>query len=254
LPPSNQPPEFLKVIANDVRWQLLSALGQSDYQVHELVSLLQQPQNLVSYHLKHLRTLHLVNERRSSADARDIYYSLDLDQLRTMYHAAGAALHPALVADWPLGEIRQTSLDGQPLQVLFLCTRNSARSQLAEGILRQLGGDQFAVFSAGTEPATVHPLALKLLADRHIDASQQRSKHVDTFKTQSFDYVITVCDRAREDCHELPKNTHQIHWSLPDPVAVEDKTPGDGAQYRAFEQTAQQLVTRIRYLLVSIPR
>jgi protein-tyrosine-phosphatase len=125
---------------------------------------------------------------------------------------------------------------------------------MAEGILRQLGGDQVAVFSAGTEPATVHPLALKLLADRHIDASQQWSKHIDAFKAQTFDYVITVCDRAREDCPVLPKNTHQIHWSLPDPVAVDDKVAGEGAQYRAFEQTAQQLVTRIRYLLVSISR
>src|SRR6476659_8311290 len=93
---SQQPPAFLKLLAHDMRWRLVSALARSDHRVNELVRLLDQPMNLVSYHLKQLRDQQLVTERRSSADGRDVYYSLDLDLLRTRYLATGAALHPAL--------------------------------------------------------------------------------------------------------------------------------------------------------------
>src|SRR5919198_1306884 len=93
---SANPPDFLKLLAHDLRWSLVSALARSDHRVNELVRLLDQPMNLVSYHLKQLRDQHLVTERRSSADGRDVYYSLDLDALRTRYFATGAALHPAL--------------------------------------------------------------------------------------------------------------------------------------------------------------
>src|SRR5919199_1730982 len=93
---SRQPPDVLKLLAHDLRWKLVTALARSDHRVHELVRLLDQPMNLVSYHLKQLRDQQLVSERRSSADGRDVYYSLDLDVLRTRYFATGAALHPAL--------------------------------------------------------------------------------------------------------------------------------------------------------------
>src|SRR6185295_16072417 len=93
---SLSPPDFLKLLAHDLRWSLVTALARSDHRVHELVQLLGQPMNLVSYHLKQLRDQRLVTERRSSADGRDVYYSLDLDALRTRYFAAGEALHPML--------------------------------------------------------------------------------------------------------------------------------------------------------------
>src|SRR6266540_4207403 len=93
---STQAPDFLRLLAHDLRWSLVTALARGDHRVHELVRLLDQPMNLVSYHLKQLRDQQLVTERRSSADGRDIYYSLDLDLLRTRYFAAGAALHPVL--------------------------------------------------------------------------------------------------------------------------------------------------------------
>src|SRR5258706_15638577 len=96
-PQALQPFDFLRLIAHELRWQLVTALTHSDYRVQELVDALKQPQNLVSYHLKQLRDLRLVVERRSTADARDIYYSLDLVQLQTFYDAVGEALHPALV-------------------------------------------------------------------------------------------------------------------------------------------------------------
>lgn len=239
---SNQPPLFLKVIADEIRWRIVTALSGSDYRVQELMKILSEPQNLVSYHLKRLKELHLVAERRSNADARDVYYSLDFDQLRKLYIDSGVALHPGLVFS------PEEASTKNPVSVLLLCTENSARSQMAEALFRKMGGTGIHVASAGTKPTRVHPAAVHVMAAMNIDISGQRSRHVDEFKGQTFEYVITVCDRAREACPTFPDATHLIHWSLPDPVAVEDTT----AQYLAFEQTAQQLATRIRYLLAFI--
>jgi protein-tyrosine-phosphatase len=240
---SRQTPGFLKLLAHDLRWGLVTALARSDHRVNELVRLLDQPMNLVSYHLKQLRDQHLVTERRSSADGRDVYYSLDLDLLRTRYFAAGAALHPALNSG---GSAHTDPLpDRAPTRVLFLCTHNSARSQMAEGVARYLGAGEVAAFSAGSQPAEVHPDAVRAMAAIGIDISHQRSKHLDTFAGQSFDYIITVCDRVREVCPIVPNDPEQIHWSFADPAALEDPV----ARKRAFQQTAQQLVTRTRHLL-----
>jgi protein-tyrosine-phosphatase len=245
---SRQPPDFLKLLAHDLRWGLVSALARSDHRVNELVRLLGQPMNLVSYHLKQLRDQQLVTERRSSADGRDVYYSLDLDLLRAHFFAAGAALHPTLSMED--GANMDTVEMRPPARVLFLCTHNSARSQMAEGVLRHLGGERVAVFSAGSEPSQVHPEAVRAMATMGIDISQQQSKHVDTFSNQSFDYIITVCDRVREVCPLFPTDPERIHWSFADPAAVEDAA----ARARAFQQTAQQLVTRARHLLLLIDR
>jgi protein-tyrosine-phosphatase len=243
---TRQPPDFLKLLAHDLRWNLVSALAHSDHRVTELVRLLDQPMNLVSYHLKQLRDQHLVTERRSSADGRDVYYSLDLDLLRTRYFATGAALHPVL----SIGDSANSDTAGirPPARVLFLCTHNSARSQMAEGIVRHLGGEYIVAFSAGSQPSQVHPEAVRAMAALDIDISQQQSKHLDTFADQSFDYIITVCDRVREVCPLFPTDPERIHWSFADPAAVED----EAARARAFQQTAQQLVTRVRHLLTLI--
>lgn len=239
----HQTPDFLKLLAHDIRWSLVSALARSDYRVNELVRLLDQPMNLVSYHLKQLRDQHLVTERRSSADGRDVYYSLDLDLLRTRYFAAGTALHPTLnSADSAQADAIH---DREPTRVLFLCTHNSARSQMAEGIMRHLGDGSVTAFSAGSQPAEVHPDAVRATAAIGVDISRQQSKHLDTFAGQSFDYIITVCDRVREVCPIFPNDPEQIHWSFADPAAVEEPV----ARERAFQQTAQQLVTRTRHLL-----
>ena len=245
---STPPPDFLKLLAHDLRWSLVTALAGSDHRVHELVQLLDQPMNLVSYHLRQLRDQQLVTERRSSADGRDVYYSLDLDRLRTRYFATGAAIHPALTTrdsangDAPAPQARP------PARVLFLCTHNSARSQMAEGVLRHLGGGRVAAFSAGSQPAHIHPDAVQAMVTIGIDISQQQSKHLDTFAEQSFDYIITVCDRVREVCPLFPNDPERIHWSFADPAALDDVA----ARERAFQQTAQQLVTRTRHLLTLI--
>jgi protein-tyrosine-phosphatase len=244
-------PGFLKLLAHDLRWKLLVALAQSDRRVQELVEWLDAPPNLVSYHLRRLRDLHLVTERRSTADGRDVYYSLDLDRLRELYLAAGTGLHPALDSAIPDPRDRADQATGGRVRVLFLCTENSARSQMAEGILRHLSQGQVEVHSAGSAPTTLHPHAVRALAALGIDISQQHAKPIETFQGQQFDYIITVCDRVRERCPSFPGDPEHIHWSIPDPAGVEGP---EQAQHRAFVQTARHLMTRIHYLLLMIER
>lgn len=104
-------------------------------------------------------------------------------------------------------------------RVLFLCTGNSARSQMAEGLLRHMAGDVFEVFSAGTQPAGLNPRAVAAMKDIGVDISRQRSKHVEEFLNGRFDYVITVCDRAKESCPVFPSSVALLHWSFDDPAA-----------------------------------
>ena len=113
------------------------------------------------------------------------------------------------------------SSESHSMRVLFVCTHNSARSQMAEGFLRHIGGSAFEAVSAGTEPGTLHPLAVEVMAEEGIDISGQRAKSVDTFVQQQFDYVITVCDDAKEACPFFPNAANRLHWSFPDPSAAE---------------------------------
>lgn len=248
---TTHPLEFLKLLAHEIRWQILLALSRSDHRVEELVKQIKQPHNLISYHLKRLRLQQLVSERRSSADARDIYYSLNLDRFREMYFETGQALHPGVSEPVSRPQPQSKTLSEAPVRVLFLCTHNSARSQMAEGLLRVLGHNQVEVFSAGTEPTGIHPLAMKVMSGRGIDLRTHRSKHLEEYLGQDFDYVITVCDRVREVCPVFPGEPEHIHWSFPDPVAIE----GDlKIQESGFEDTARELTIRIQYLLLMIER
>lgn len=106
-------------------------------------------------------------------------------------------------------------------RVLILCTGNSARSQMAEGLLRHLAGDRFEVFSAGSKPSHVNPFAIEAMRQRGIDISGQRSKHLSEYLDQPFDFVITVCDNAAETCPIFPGKAQRIHWSFPDPAAAQ---------------------------------
>ena len=103
-------------------------------------------------------------------------------------------------------------------RVLFLCTGNSARSQMAEGLLRHLAPDKFEVFSAGVNPTYLNPLSVKAMEEVGIDISNQRSKSIDEFLGQSFDYVITLCDSAKQSCPIFPGEYKKIHWDLEDPA------------------------------------
>ncbi len=246
------PPSFLKLLAHELRWRLVEALARSDRRVQELVALVGEPPNLVSYHLRRLRDQALVSERRSAADGRDVYYSLDLDRLKGLYFAAGESLHPG-IPDRPHAASGTDTAAGRSrrARVLFLCTHNSARSQMAEGILRHLGGEQVEVSSAGTVATRVHPLAVAAMAEKGIDIGGQRSKHLEELAGQEFDAVVTVCDNARESCPIFPGAPEQIHWSIPDPSAVEGD---EETRLRAFRIAADDLTTRIRYLLLILER
>jgi arsenate reductase len=109
-------------------------------------------------------------------------------------------------------------------RVLILCTGNSARSQMAEGLLRAMAGDRFDVASAGVAPSSVRPEAIEVMREIGIDISSHRSKSVDEFTDEQFDYVITVCDNAREQCPVFPAQAKMLHWSFDDPAATGDKT------------------------------
>ena len=243
----SKPPGFLKLLSHPIRWQLLKILAQTDLRAQELVRLLNQPQNLVSYHLQQLRKQQIIREHRSIADGREIYYSLDLDRVRNLYFSSGEDLHPALGK----GERPGTAISSKPTRVLFLCTHNSARSQMAEAILRTRSNGQIQVYSAGTEPTEVHPLAIRAMAEMNIDLHAQRSKSLEEYTGQEFDYIITVCDRARESCPVFPGDPVRIHWSFPDPATSEGPESERGL---AFRETAVQLNTRIGYLLLILHR
>lgn len=238
------PPNVLKMLAHEVRWQLLSLLAYSDYRVNELSVLLQKPMNLISYHLRLLRSEAIVQEHRSNADARDVYYSLDLTHFEGLYKAAVEGLHPALAQPSPTATTQSAADRRPPTCVLFLCTHNSARSQLAEALLRHLGGDRVAAFSAGTEVTLVRPEVLAVLQSNNIDATALYSKHLDQFLGQDFDYVITVCDNASEACPIFPGDPERIHWSLPDPSAVTGEQ-----RYRAFVDVFVALEKRLKLFL-----
>lgn len=130
-------------------------------------------------------------------------------------------------------------------RVLILCTGNSARSQMAEGLLRHDAGDRFEVFSAGTKPTQVRSEAIAVMQELGIDISGHRSKSVDEFAGQDFDCVVTVCDNAKASCPIFPGNTKRIHWSLDDPAAVEGS---EEHRLAAFRRVRVELRERLRQL------
>ncbi len=242
-------PVFLKLLAHDVRWQILTGLAHSDLRVQELVKLVDRPVNLVSYHLKQLRSQAVVREQRSSADGRDIYYSLDIERLGAMYRLAGLQLHPALGGET---EATTAAASSQPVRVLFLCTHNRARSQMAEGLLRHLGSERVEACSAGSMPGELHPLAVRVLTEMGIDISGQRSKHIDEYQGRQFDHIITVCDQVREQCPVFPGEPDYIHWSTTDPIAAAEFSTDEGKHYAVFTKTANALAERVKHLLLVI--
>jgi arsenate reductase len=129
------------------------------------------------------------------------------------------------------------------MRVLFLCTHNSSRSQMAEGLLRARGGPDFQVFSAGTQPRTVHPLAIRAMAELDIDLSEHWSKGLEDFEQQPpMDLVVTVCDEAAEACPFFPYARRQEHWGFPDPSAA---TGTEEERLAVFRQVRDAISTRI---------
>ena len=242
----DDPPPFVRLTSHPVRWRLLQELVRSDRSVSELTTLVDEPQSLVSYHLRQLRDGGLVSVRRSSADRRDSYYAAELVACRQRFEAAGGALHPALrVAAWRPFDPRNDR-STRRRRVLFLCTGNSARSQIAEALIEQMSAGAIDAHSAGSDPKPLHPNAVRVLRTRGIDISTNRTKHLDEFTSERFDQVITLCDRVREVCPRFPSHPDPVHWSIPDP-ALEGST--NRATYPAFVRTADELTTRISFQL-----
>jgi arsenate reductase (thioredoxin) len=133
-----------------------------------------------------------------------------------------------------------------PIRVIFVCTGNSARSQMAEALLRHDGGDRFEVVSAGVDPRGVHPLAIAALAEVGIDISGATSKSVGQFLGQRFDYVITLCDRARAACPVFPGGSETLHWGLDDPAEVEGT---DAERRAAFARAMKEIAGRLHAFL-----
>jgi protein-tyrosine-phosphatase/DNA-binding transcriptional ArsR family regulator len=222
---------LMRMAAHPLRWALMTELSASDRRVRELVAAVGEPQNLVSYHLRLLRSAGLVSARRSNFDGRDTYYHLDLSRCAAAFGDAATALHPVLAPApraWAPGS-----------SVLFLCTGNSARSPIAEALLRKRTGD-IHVASAGSHPAPrMNPDAVRVLReDFDIDLGGRSPQPIDALGGRRFDNVITLCDKVRE----VPRDHGPAvvaHWSLPDPA---------GAAYPEFRRVAHEIGTRIEFL------
>ena len=246
-PDEASPPRFLQLAGHPLRWWLLSELARSDRRVGELCELAGERQSLVSYHLRQLRDGGVVSARRSLADGRDTYYVLDLARCGELLVNAGASLHPGLAS--AVGSQPRRDRDLAGARVLFLCTGNSARSQMAEALAEQLSEGAIRAASAGSHPKPLHPNAVRVMRARGIDLAGRRSKHLTEFTGRRLDYVISLCDRVREVCPEFPGAPQSIHWSVRDPAGE----PGTEQQtLPAFERTAAELEMRIGFLLAAI--
>jgi ArsR family transcriptional regulator, arsenate/arsenite/antimonite-responsive transcriptional repressor / arsenate reductase (thioredoxin) len=241
------PPEVLGLLGDPLRWSLVVELGRSDQRVGELVELLGKPQNLVSYHLAELRRIGIVSARRSSADGRDVYYRADLLRCRDLLAEAGHSLHSGLsLTPSPSVEI---PVRGPRARLLFLCTGNSARSQIAEALATQRSAGTVEARSAGSLPKPLHANAVRVLAERGIDIAGHSTKPLTRFTRSRFDRVITLCDRVREICPEFPGSPITAHWSMADPATTGES---DHATYPAFLATADEIETRVNLLLADL--
>jgi ArsR family transcriptional regulator, arsenate/arsenite/antimonite-responsive transcriptional repressor / arsenate reductase (thioredoxin) len=246
-------PEVLGVLAHDLRWTIVGLLVPGDLRTSELVSRTGQAPSLVSYHLARLRDAGLVSARRSTADGRDSYHALDLDALGRAVAGMATRIHPSLVQASSARPGPPADLADPPgsesgprvsAQVLFICSGNSARSPMAAGWLNHLGAGRVTARSAGVTPRPLHPLAVAAMAEHGVDIGRHQATLLDdVFADQRFTRVITLCDRARENCGELPAAPVAAHWSIPDPARAH---PPD---LDAFRATARELRTRVRYLL-----
>jgi protein-tyrosine-phosphatase/DNA-binding transcriptional ArsR family regulator len=244
------PLQFVQLLADEQRWHLLQQLARSDRTVRELTALIGRPQNLVSYHLAALRNAGVVSARRSSADGRDTYYRAELQRCAGLLSRVGSALQPGLRLEARGPRALDAGANRRRPSVLFLCTGNSARSQMAEALLERLSRGAIRASSAGSHPKPLHPHAVRAMARRGIDISTRRSKHLDRFTRARFDRVVTLCDRVRETCPEF-SGAAAAHWSMPDPAAPAVSSAGErpATGYAAFERTAEELEWRIPFLI-----
>ncbi len=243
--PGPATPELLGLAGHPLRWRLLAELARSDRSVHELTGRVGEAQNLVSYHLARLRNARLVSSRQSAADRRDTYYGLDLARFGALLAATGEALHPGL----RLAPVPGDTALAAPARVLFLCTGASARSPMAAALARLHSRGAVQASCAGSHPRPVHPNAVRIMREIYgLDLSGHEPVHMGAFAGQTFDAVITLCDRVREVCPEPAGRPDMIHWSLPNPATGEP----DDITYPLFQQTAAELSNRVGYLIAGL--
>jgi protein-tyrosine-phosphatase len=245
--PATEAPQILGLLSDPLRWQLVAELGRSDRRVGELVELVGKPQNVVSYHLGELRRAGIASARRSSADGRDVYYRADLFRCRDLLGEAGRSLHPALSLG-PTPPDTAKPRRARP-RLLFLCTGNSARSQIAEVLVEQRSAGTVVARSAGSHPKPLHPNAVRVMAERGIDIAGRPTKSLTRFASSRFDRVITLCDKVREICPELPGAPIAAHWSIADPASAGGD---DDATYPAFQHVADETEGRVALLLADL--
>lgn len=233
-------PLVATLMGHPIRWEILTALSRSDRRVSELVDLTGASQNLVSYHLGLLREGHVISARRSSADARDVYYILDQRAVASQLADLQSTLHPALA---PGGSKRAARGF-----VLFLCTANSARSQMAEALMRRTAGRTVRAVSAGSHPEPVHPLALRVLSERGVSTAGLRPKHWSEVTRTNLARVVTLCDMVREELPRELVTANHVHWSLADPAGV----TGGSRRLAAFRDTADLIEVRVRGLIAEL--
>ena len=238
-------PPILPLVADPRRWHLLVELARSDLRVNELTDRLGVPQNLVSYHLGELRKAGVVTSRRSSADGRDVYYRADLTRCRELLAETGLGLHPGLrLVAAPASDPARSR---RTASVLFLCTGNSARSQMAAAMLAHRSAGAVRARSAGSHPKPLHPLAVAVMAEKGIDLGGATPTHLDRYRRGRFDRVVTLCDKVREVCPEFPGPAPAVHWSIADPSVGDEHDALD-----RFVRVADELDERIELLLADL--
>ena len=242
----SSPPRFLRLAGHPLRWRLLSELARSDRRVGELCELAGRRQSLVSYHLRQLRDGGLVSMRRSAADGRDTYYVLDLVRCGELLRApARRCIRVWRRRPAPAPRERRSA----PARVLFLCTGNSARSQIAEALAEQLSGGAVSAASAGSHPKPLHPNAVRVMRERGIDIAGRRSKHLGEFAGRALRLRDQPLRPRARGLPGVPGGPELIHWSIPDPA----REPG--ATRRPCPRSSApptELRTRIGFLIEAI--
>ena len=247
----SDPPPILQLVAHPVRWRLLQELVHSDRAVAELTDLLEAPQSLVSYHLgscERASSCRCVAVRRIGATATTASISLV---------AGSCSKPPAAPSTRAYGSCRRRRHPMAPTVAAHVvdngcCSCAPGTAPVHRWPRRSCNGSptgRVEAASAGSNPKPLHPNAVRVMKQRGIDISANRTKHLDEFASQRFDVVITLCDRVREVCPEFPSHPELVHWSMPDPAL---EGPTDRDSYPAFERTASELETRIRFLLAAL--
>lgn len=243
--PPARPVDVLKLLAHEHRWKILEQLAKSDRTVNELVESLHKPANLVSYHLGKLRRAGVVRERRSQADARGVYYNLEMQCLHDLLVGVGDALHPAICGP---KKITHPATKAPMAQVLFVCTGKSNCSEMAAALCSTLSHGLIEAECACLERGAPDPVALEVIEKLRPHAYRQPARQLSDVRGERFDYVVSVCDIARDYGADFP-SAELIHWSLPEP----DRLERNEAR-RAFHEMARDLSSRVRYLIWRIAR